>query len=194
MKLSEKRGNMLHGILLIALFSWTSKSSSRAWVSVLIFERLPSTVGALCRWCRTLRAWASRSFLSDRASRIYCTQNKLRRNYIFFRFSGLISIKQSCILHHIAILYDSFVFRTICSVSPSCLCICQYSLSPFLSTVILLPIPPISAPMFSLPRCGCSERFAACGGYLYYWDCKYCRNSGISDFTDNKPFHCDHAG
>ena len=46
----------------------------------------------------------------------------------------------------------------------------------------------------SLPRCGCSERFAACGGYLYYWNCKYCRNSGISDFTDNKTVHCDHAG
>ena len=44
------------------------------------------------------------------------------------------------------------------------------------------------------PRCGCSERSAACGGYLYYWNCKYCRNSGISDFTDNKTVHCDHAG
>jgi hypothetical protein len=35
-----------------------------------ISVRLPSTAGAPFRWCRTLRAWVSRSFLSDRASRI----------------------------------------------------------------------------------------------------------------------------
>ena len=35
-----------------------------------IFEKSPSTAGVLCRWCRILRAWASRSFLLVRASRI----------------------------------------------------------------------------------------------------------------------------
>jgi phage terminase large subunit-like protein len=34
-----------------------------------ISVRLPSTAGARYRWCRILRAWASRSFPSDRASR-----------------------------------------------------------------------------------------------------------------------------
>ena len=33
-------------------------------------ERLPLTAGALCRWCRTWRAWALRWYLSVRASRI----------------------------------------------------------------------------------------------------------------------------
>ena len=41
---------------------------------------------------------------------------------------------------------------------------------------------------------GDERHLGACGGYLYYWNCKYCRNSGISDFTDNKTVHCDHAG
>ena len=48
----------------------TSRSSSKAWVSVSTSVKSPSTAGVLCRWCRTLRAWALRSFPSDRASKI----------------------------------------------------------------------------------------------------------------------------
>ena len=40
------------------------------FMSVSTSEKLSSTAGALCRWCRTWRAWALRLFLSDRASRI----------------------------------------------------------------------------------------------------------------------------
>ena len=34
------------------------------------FEKLPLTAGALCRWCRTWKAWVLQSFPLGRASRI----------------------------------------------------------------------------------------------------------------------------
>ena len=48
----------------------TLRSSLKAWANGSISVKSPLTVGALYRWCRILRAWASRSFLSDRGSRI----------------------------------------------------------------------------------------------------------------------------
>lgn len=41
----------------------TLKNSSSGWVSGSTSGRSPSTVGALCRWCRTWKAWASQSSL-----------------------------------------------------------------------------------------------------------------------------------
>ena len=46
------------------------RSLSKVWANGLISVKSPLTVGALYRWCRTLRAWASRWFLSVRALRI----------------------------------------------------------------------------------------------------------------------------
>lgn len=48
----------------------TLKSSLKTWVNASTSGRSPSIAGALCRWCRTWRAWALRSFLLVRASRI----------------------------------------------------------------------------------------------------------------------------
>jgi phage terminase large subunit-like protein len=48
----------------------TSRSSSNGSVSGSTSARSPSTAGEPSRWYRTLRAWASQSFLSGRASKI----------------------------------------------------------------------------------------------------------------------------
>jgi hypothetical protein len=48
----------------------TSRNSSSGSASGSTSVRLPSTAGEPSRWCRTLRAWASPSFPSVRASRI----------------------------------------------------------------------------------------------------------------------------
>ena len=46
----------------------------------------------------------------------------------------------------------------------------------------------------ALPRCCRSEGATACGGHLYYRDCKYFGDPGISDFTDYTPVHCHLPG
>ena len=48
----------------------TLRNSSKAWVNASTSVRLHSTAGVLCRWYRISKGWASRSFLSDRASKI----------------------------------------------------------------------------------------------------------------------------
>ena len=48
----------------------TLKNSSSGWVSGSTSGRSPSTVGVLCRWCRTWNAWALQLSPSVRALRI----------------------------------------------------------------------------------------------------------------------------
>ena len=48
----------------------TLKNSSSSWVSGSTSGRSPSTVGVLCRWCRTWKAWALQLSPSVRALRI----------------------------------------------------------------------------------------------------------------------------
>ncbi len=48
----------------------TLRSSSKNWENCLISVKLLLTVGVLCRWCRTLRAWGLRQCPLDRALRI----------------------------------------------------------------------------------------------------------------------------
>ena len=48
----------------------TLKNSLRVLANDSISEKSPLTVGVLCRWCRTLRAWDLQLFHSVKALRI----------------------------------------------------------------------------------------------------------------------------
>ena len=61
--LQTTEGNVVH-------YGYIEKFIESLGERFLISVKSPLTAGVLCRWCRTLRAWVSRSFLLDRGSRI----------------------------------------------------------------------------------------------------------------------------